>query len=66
MRKNPNHREIIENMVLSRKHIIIASLKYLNETDKQNNSSAHIKGSVNANANACQSAPEPMEINFCL
>ena len=30
MRKNPNHREIIENMVLLRKHdTITASLKYL-------------------------------------
>ena len=29
-RKNPNHREIIKNMVLSRKHnAIIALLKYL-------------------------------------
>ena len=58
MRKNPNHREIIENMVLLRKHNeIIPSLKYLKETDKQNNSSAHITGRVSANVNVCQSAP---------
>ena len=38
IRKNPNHREIIKNMVLLRKHnTIIASLKYFKKpTDKIN------------------------------
>ena len=39
MRKNTNHKEIVKNVVLSRKHItIIASIKTFNKpTDNQNN-----------------------------
>ena len=45
-------------MALLRKYnTIIAYLKFKKQTNKQNNSSAYVKGRVNANANVCQSAP---------
>ena len=58
MRKNPNHRKIIKNMVLLKiKHNTTSVLKIPQVTDRQNNSSAHIKVRLNANANVCRSAP---------
>ena len=57
MRKNPNQREIIKNMILLRKYNKNSVFKITQETNKQNNSSAYIKGRVNANTNICQLAP---------
>ena len=57
MRKNPNQREIIKNMILLRKYNKTSVFKITSEINKQNNFFAYIKGRVNANTNICQSAP---------
>ena len=57
LRKSPNQREIIKNMILLRKYNTkIASLKYLKKPTN--------KGRVNANTNICQSPPQRMEKSF--